>query len=122
MTVEKVLYTAKARTTGSWKDIFMNHPLLRLVFLTLPAAQAAPTTVGAQVQAAPPISGVIGKVQSFTGSSLDVQTPSGVVHVEVKQPLTTYSSPARKLPANAATLGISEQKSGIAKFALDIGR
>jgi hypothetical protein len=41
-------------------------------------------------QAAPPISGVIGKVQSFTGSSLDVQTPSGVVHVDVKQPLTTY--------------------------------
>src|SRR6202035_3656302 len=25
-----------------------------------------------------------------TGSSLDVQTPSGVVHVDVKQPLTTY--------------------------------
>jgi hypothetical protein len=41
-------------------------------------------------QAAPPIAGVIGKVQSFTGSSLDVQTPSGVVHVDVKQPLTTY--------------------------------
>ena len=41
-------------------------------------------------QVVSPISGVIGKVQSFTGSSLDVQTPSGVVHVEVKQPLTTY--------------------------------
>src|SRR5712672_2900872 len=41
-------------------------------------------------QGAPPISGVIGKVQSFTGRSLDVQTPSGVVHVDVKQPLTTY--------------------------------
>jgi hypothetical protein len=41
-------------------------------------------------QVAPPISGVIGKVQSFTGSSLDVQTPSGVVHIDVKQTLTTY--------------------------------
>jgi len=41
-------------------------------------------------QAVPPIPGVIGKVESFTGSSLNVQTPSGVVHVEVKQPLTTY--------------------------------
>jgi hypothetical protein len=41
-------------------------------------------------QIAPPIAGVIGKVQSFTGSSLDVQTPSGLVHVDVKQPLTTY--------------------------------
>jgi hypothetical protein len=33
---------------------------------------------------------VIGKVQSFTGNSLEVQTPSGVVHVDVKPPLTTY--------------------------------
>jgi len=50
-------------------------------------AQQAPN---GNTQAAPPISGVIGKVQSFTSSALDVQTPSGVVHVEVKQPLTTY--------------------------------
>jgi hypothetical protein len=90
MTLEKVLYTAKVRTTGSWKDIFMKHPLLRLALVTLLAAQATPGTVWAQVQVAPPISGVIGKVQSFTGSSLDVQTPSGVVHIDVKQPLTTY--------------------------------
>jgi hypothetical protein len=90
MTFEKVLYTAKVSTTDSWKGIVMKHPLLRLVFVTLLAAQATPSRVWAQVQAAPPISGVIGKVQSFTGSSLDVQTPSGVVHVDVKQPLTTY--------------------------------
>jgi hypothetical protein len=90
MTLEKVLYTAKIGTTGSWKDIFMKHRLLRLVFVTLLAAQAAPSAAWAQVQAAPPIPGVIGQVQSFTGSSLDVQTPSGVVHVDVKQPLTTY--------------------------------
>jgi hypothetical protein len=90
MTLERVRYTANVRSTGSWKDIFMKHPLLRLVFITLLAAQTTPSTVLAQVQAAPPISGVIGKVQSFTGSSLDVQTPSGVVHVDVKQPLTTY--------------------------------
>jgi hypothetical protein len=68
----------------------MKHPLLRLIFVTLLAAQATPSTVWAQGQAAPPISGVIGKIQSFTGSSLDVQTPAGVVHVDVKQPLTTY--------------------------------
>ncbi len=90
MTLEKVLYTAKVRPTGSWKDIFIKHPMLRLVFVTLLVAQAAPNAAWAQVQAAPPIPGVIGKVQSFTGSSLDVQTPSGVVHVDVKQPLTTY--------------------------------
>ena len=41
-------------------------------------------------QAAPPIDGVIGKLQSFDGKSLDVMTPSGAVHVAVKEPLTTY--------------------------------
>jgi len=90
MTLEKVLYNAKVHSTGGWKDILRKHALLLLVPISLLAAQATPSTVWAQVQAAPPISGVIGKVQSFTGSSLDVQTPSGVVHVDVKQPLTTY--------------------------------
>jgi hypothetical protein len=41
-------------------------------------------------QAAPPIEGVIGKLQSFDGTSLDVMTSSGAVHVAVKEPLTTY--------------------------------
>src|ERR1700719_4999845 len=90
MILKKALCSPKVRTTGSGKDIFMKRPLLRLVFVSLLAAQATPSSVWAQGQAAPPISGVIGKVQSFTGSSLDVQTPSGVVHVDVKQPLTTY--------------------------------
>jgi methenyltetrahydromethanopterin cyclohydrolase len=54
------------------------------------AALATPATVWAQATAAPPISGVIGKLQSFTGSSLDVMTSSGAVHIDVKQPLTTY--------------------------------
>src|ERR1700743_668280 len=67
----------------------MKHPLQNLVYATLVAA-LAPCTVLAQAKAAPPISGVIGKLQLFTGSSLDVQTPSGVVHVSVKPPLTTY--------------------------------
>jgi hypothetical protein len=52
--------------------------------------QVIPTIASAQTQPAPPISGVLGKIQSFTGSSLDVATPSGVVHVTVKQPLATY--------------------------------
>jgi hypothetical protein len=51
---------------------------------------SAQRAVNSTTQAAPPISGVIGKVQSFTGGALDVQTPSGVVHIDVKQPLTTY--------------------------------
>ena len=39
---------------------------------------------------APPIPGVIGKVQSFSINALEVQTASGLVHIEVKQPITTY--------------------------------
>jgi hypothetical protein len=69
----------------------MNHSLFRrLAFISLLAAQAAPHGAWAQEKAAPPLSGVKGKLQSFTGSSLDIQTPSGVVHVNIKQPLTTY--------------------------------
>jgi len=41
-------------------------------------------------QVAAPIDGVIGKLQSFDGKSLEVMTPAGAVHVAVKQPLTTY--------------------------------
>jgi hypothetical protein len=46
--------------------------------------------VTAAQQPAPPIEGVIGKLQSFDGKSLEVMTPAGAVHVAVKQPLTTY--------------------------------
>src|SRR5467141_4393180 len=68
---------------------FARRGLMQRLSLTL---LASTLTIGASEaqQVAPPIPGVIGKVQSFTGSSLDVQTPSGVVHVDVKQPLTTY--------------------------------
>jgi hypothetical protein len=65
----------------------MKHPLQHLVYVVL---LTAPHTIWAQGKAAPPISGVIGKVQSFTGSSLDVMTGSGAVHINVKEPLTTY--------------------------------
>src|SRR3984957_8851082 len=63
---------------------------LHLAAISLLAAQLIPNIVGPQAQPAPPIFGVLGKVQSFTGSSLDVATPSGVVHVIVKQPLAPY--------------------------------
>jgi hypothetical protein len=116
MAPEKILYTAKLNITRSLKDILMKHPLMRLVFVSLLAAQATPGTVLAQVQAAPPIPGVIGKVQSFTGSALDVQTPSGVVHVDVKQPLTTYKQIPSDLShvASASYVGVAstEQADG----------
>src|SRR6266478_9387995 len=90
MTLKKVLYPTRVHITGAWKNVLMMHPLSRLVFISLLAAQATPNTVWAQVKAAPPLSGVKGKLQSFTGSSLEILTQSGVVHVNIKQPLTTY--------------------------------
>ena len=66
------------------------HPKLRIAAVVILASQVIPNIVSAQAQTAPPLSGVLGKIQSFTGSSLDVATPSGVVHVTVTQPLATY--------------------------------
>jgi len=69
----------------------MNQRSLRhLVYVTWLAALATSHAVLAQAKAAPPIDGVIGKLQSFDGKSLDVATSSGVVHVVVKGHLTTY--------------------------------
>src|SRR5258705_5220158 len=64
--------------------------LLHLAAISLLAAQVIPNIAWARAQPAPPFSGVLGKVQSFTGSSLDVATASGVVHVTVAQPCATY--------------------------------
>src|ERR1700726_2068133 len=61
-----------------------------LFYTVMLAAHVIPNIAWAQAQPAPPLSGVLGKVQSFTGRSLEVATPSGVVHVTVKQPLATY--------------------------------
>ena len=68
----------------------MKRSLLRLGFISLLAAQAAPHAAWAQMKAAPPLSGVKGKLQSFTGNSLEILTQSGVVRVNIEQPLTTY--------------------------------
>jgi hypothetical protein len=103
MTLKEVLYRIRVRITDSWKKAFMMHLLSRVVFISLLAAQATPNTVWAQVKAVPPLSGVIGKVQSVTDSSIDVQTGSGVVHVNIKQPLTTYKQIPSDLSHVAST-------------------
>jgi hypothetical protein len=90
MTLKKVLYRTRVHITRSWKKALMIHPLLRVVFISLLAAQATPNTAWAQAKAVPPLSGVIGKVQSITDGFVDVQTGSGVVHVDIARPLTTY--------------------------------
>jgi hypothetical protein len=66
------------------------YSLQHFAYATLLAALATPLAVLAQAKPAPPIDGVIGKLQSFDGKSLDVATSSGAVHVVVKGHLTTY--------------------------------
>jgi hypothetical protein len=103
--------------SGSMSVKTMNqHPLQHLVHVALLAALATPHAVWAQAKAAPPISGVIGKLQSFTGSSLDVMTSSGAVHIDVKQPLTTYqqipSDLSHVTPASYVGVASAEQADG----------
>ena len=88
------------------------HPLRHLVYATLLASVAMPPAVWAQAKSAPPIEGVIGKLQSFDGKTLDVGTPSGVVHVTVKQPLTTYKQIPSDLShvASAPYIGVASSE------------
>jgi hypothetical protein len=83
--------------------------------LTLLACTLTIGMVEAQ-QAATPIDGVIGKLQSFNGKSLDVMTPAGAVHVAVKEPLTTYKQIPSDLShvATAPYIGVAstEQADG----------
>src|SRR5579864_1353927 len=74
---------AAQETKSTFRGVMQRLGLTVLAFtLVIGAAEAQ--------QAATPIDGVIGKLQSFDGKSLDVMTPAGAVHVAVKQPLTTY--------------------------------
>jgi hypothetical protein len=91
MTLEKVFHPTRVNITGGWKKVLVRHSLLRIVFISFLAAQATPNTALAQVKAVPPLAGVIGKVQSVTDGFIDVQTGSGVVHVDIARPLTTYT-------------------------------
>ncbi len=86
MRFPRVFYAVKARSASLLK----RDPLIHLTALPFLAVLAIPILVWAQAQPVPPLSGVLGKIQSFTGSSLEVATPSGVVHVTVTQPFVTY--------------------------------
>ena len=91
---------------------FQKHPLLHLAAISLLAAQVVPNIVWAQAQPAPPLSGVLGKVQSFAGSSLDVATPSGVLHVIVTQPLATY----KQIPTDVNHVASNSYVTNLAGF------
>jgi hypothetical protein len=68
----------------------MKQSLMRLIFVSLLAAQAAPHAAWAQVKPVAPLPGIKGKLLSFTNSSLDILEHSRVIQVDIRRPLTTY--------------------------------
>ena len=69
----------------------MKRRRMYLLFISAVALFAfALTSLTAWAQDATPISGVKGKLQKVTAESLDSESPKGVEHVKIKQPLTTY--------------------------------
>jgi hypothetical protein len=73
------------------------HPLSRNHHRMLPLAVVAlsAAVVGLNLRARaqdvpPPISGALGQVQSVGDNSITIQNKSGVFHINITQPLTTY--------------------------------
>src|SRR5229473_8536226 len=74
----------------------MKYPLLPLPFVCLLSMASGSVAAWAQADATPPIPGVVGKLNAVTTHSIEIQTKSGVVRVEIKQPLTIY----REVPSD----------------------
>jgi hypothetical protein len=74
----------------------MKYPLLPLPFVCLLSMASGSVAAWAQADATPPIPGVVGKLNVVTNSSVEIQTKTGVVRVEIKQPLTIY----REVPSD----------------------
>src|ERR1700751_3839738 len=92
----------------------MNRPIFRLIFTALLATQVVP--IVARAQADPPISGVKGKLDAVTHGSISIRTQSGVVHVAIKQPVTTY----RQVPSDLSHV-TSSSYVGVASMKLPNG-
>src|SRR6266404_3047804 len=74
----------------------MNYPLLPLPFVFLLSLASGSVAAWAQVDATPPIAGVVGKLNAVTSKSIEIQTKTGVVAVEIKEPLIIY----REVPSD----------------------
>src|SRR5260370_29906165 len=77
-------------------NYFMKYPLLPLPFVSLLSVASGSVAAWAQADATPPISGVVGKLNAVTSKSIEIQTKTGVVAVEIKQPLIIY----REVPSD----------------------
>ncbi len=74
----------------------MKHPLLPLPFVVLLSVSLVAVAAWAQVDATPPIPGVVGQLKVVTNDLVELQTKTGVARVEIKQPLTIY----REVPSD----------------------
>jgi hypothetical protein len=74
----------------------MKHPLLPLPFVVLLLVSLVAVAAWAQVDATPPIPGVVGQLKVVTNDLVELQTKTGVARVEIKQPLTIY----REVPSD----------------------
>jgi hypothetical protein len=68
----------------------MKYPLALFLSIYLLSGASDSGAAMAQVNDAPPISGVLGHLVAVTSDSVDVQTKNGLVHVKIDQPLTIY--------------------------------
>jgi hypothetical protein len=78
------------KTTNQRPLSTSRHRMFPLAMVAL-LASAFGFNPGAHAQdAAPPISGALGQVQSVGDHSITIQTKAGLVHIDITQPLTTY--------------------------------
>src|SRR6266851_4194028 len=79
---------------------FMKYPLLPLPFVCLLSVASGSVAAWAQADATPPIPGVVGKLNAVTNNSVEIQTKTGMVLVDIKQPLRIY----REVPSDLSHL------------------
>jgi hypothetical protein len=74
----------------------MRSFLLSRAMLVLLAGVPGFNPAQAKAQSVPPVPGVLGQVTSVTHDSIEIQTKTGVVSLDITQPLTTY----RQVPSD----------------------
>jgi hypothetical protein len=90
----------------------MKHPLLPLPFVVLLSVSLVAVAGWAQVDATPPIPGVVGQLKVVTNDLVELQTKTGVARVEIKQPLTIYRDVPSDLShvTSSAYVGVTSVK------------
>ena len=78
------------KTTNQHPLSTSRHRMFSLAMVALFAAVFGFNLVTRAQDVAPPISGALGQVQSVGDHSITIQTKSGLVHIDITQPLTTY--------------------------------